>query len=211
VKESIAFYRDILGFRLEECWPDENDPKWASLTLGGQVIMVGGAMSEDQLDSPLCAEASPEEIALWRQQIQEFRDHRPGVGVMNYFAVEDVDAFHREVILRGGRPRTKPVSQFYGLRDFLIEDPSGYRLSFYNPIKLGECQSCGMPLTDAQPGQMYCQYCTDESGRLRPFEQVLEGTITGYFMGMHGMQRPDADKAARAHLSKMPAWASRGA
>jgi predicted enzyme related to lactoylglutathione lyase len=210
VKESIAFYRDVLGFRVDECWPDESNAQWATMSLGGQTVMIGGTMTEEQLNSPQCAQATPEERALWKQQMQEFRDHPPGVGVMSYFAVQDVDEFHRGVTSRGGRPRTKPVSQFYGIRDFLIEDPSGYRLVFFHPLKLRECQSCGMPLKDAKPGHMYCDYCTDESGTLRPYEQVLEGTTTGYFMRMQGMPRPAAEKAAREHLSKMPAWASRG-
>lgn len=210
VRASIAFYRDVLGFQVDEAWPDKNNPMWASLSLRGQVVMLGGAMKEEQLNSPQCAQATPEERAFWAEQIKEFREHRPGVGILSYFAVEDADAFHRDVLARGARPRTKPVSQFYGIRDFLIEDPSGYRLVFYHPIKLSECQSCGMPLKDAVAGQMYCQYCTDETGSLRSYEQVLEGTITGYFMGMQKMGRSEADTAARAHLSKMPAWASQG-
>ena len=211
VKDSIAFYRDTLGFRVDECWPDAKEPQWASLSLRGQTVMVGGAMTEEHLDGPMCAQASAEERAWWKQQIREFSEHRPGVGILSYFAVDDVDAFHAAVIGRGGRPRTRPVSQFYGIREFLIEDPSGYRLVFYNPIRLAECQSCGMPLEGAEPGEMYCRYCTDESGALRPYEQVLEGTTTGYFMGMKGMPRAEAAEAARAHLSKMPAWVGRGA
>ena len=72
------------------------------------------------------------------------------------------------------------------------------------------CQSCGMPLSDAEPGQMYCQYCTDEQGQLRTYETVLEGTIQGYFMGMQKMSREEAELAAREHLAKMPAWQGRG-
>ena len=68
------------------------------------------------------------------------------------------------------------------------------------------CQSCGMPLTDAALGQMYCQYCVDESGKLRPYEAILEGTISGYFMGMQKMERGAAEVAAKEHLSRLPAW-----
>jgi hypothetical protein len=38
---------------------------------------------------------------------------------------------------------------------------------------------------------------------------VLEGTITGYFMGMQKMERSEAEKAAREHLATMPAWHGR--
>jgi hypothetical protein len=56
---------------------------------------------------------------------------------------------------------------------------------------------------------MYCQYCSDEKGKLRPYEQVFEGTVTGYFMGMQKMPGPAAEKAAKEHLAKMPAWQGR--
>jgi hypothetical protein len=77
------------------------------------------------------------------------------------------------------------------------------------PVSLELCQSCGLPLGDARPGQIYCRHCTDERGQLRPFDDVLEGTTVGYFMGMRQMERPAAEQAAREHLAKMPAWSGR--
>ena len=56
---------------------------------------------------------------------------------------------------------------------------------------------------------MYCEYCTDDKGTLKPYEAVLEGTTVGYFMAMQKLKRPEAETAARSHLSKMPAWAGR--
>jgi hypothetical protein len=67
-----------------------------------------------------------------------------------------------------------------------------------------------MPLKDAAPGVMYCGYCTDSSGKLKPYDQVLEGTTQGYFMAMQKMPRPQAEKAAKDHLAKMPAWRVKG-
>ncbi|MFT7486989.1 MAG: hypothetical protein ACI9F9_002847, partial [Candidatus Paceibacteria bacterium] len=77
---------------------------------------------------------------------------------------------------------------------------------FYSPIQMTSCQSCGVPLADAIEGQMYCEHCTDDRGQLHPFEAILEGTITGYFMGMQKMERAAAEVAAKEHLLKMPAW-----
>ena len=45
-----------------------------------------------------------------------------------------------------------------------------------------------------------------DKGQLRPYEDILEGTITGYFMGMQNMERAEAEVAAKEHLGKMPAW-----
>jgi len=205
--KTIAFYRDTLGFKLEASWPDEKQPMWANLMLDGQSVMIGGQMSPDAVGE-MCGN-DPGAKKYMETLAKEFETNRPGVGVVTYLMVPDVDKFHAGLVKKGVKDLAPPRSQFYGIRDFGVQDPDGYRLLFYSPIKLSECQSCGMPLTDAKEGQMYCQYCTDSSGKLRPYEAVLEGTITGCFMGMQKMARPEAEKAAKAHLKKMPAWAGR--
>ena len=40
MKATLAFYRDKLGFKLRECWPDESNPMWMSLELDKQTIML---------------------------------------------------------------------------------------------------------------------------------------------------------------------------
>jgi uncharacterized glyoxalase superfamily protein PhnB len=47
-----------------------------------------------------------------------------------YFYVEDVDAFHAELVERGADVVQSPVDQGYGLRDFRVRDPHGYVLAF---------------------------------------------------------------------------------
>jgi hypothetical protein len=64
-------------------------------------------------------------------------------------------------------------------------------------------------MADGKAGQMYCAYCSDEQGNLKPYEVILEGTVTGYFMEMQKMERKAAEKAAKEHLGKMPAWTAR--
>lgn len=203
MKESLAFYRDVCGFELKECWPGEEDPMWANMDMDGQSLMIGVSMDPDKV-----AEMTDDdkERAWHREAAVEFREHPVGVGAMFYIMVEDVDAFHAQVLERGGNPSTDPKSQFYGLRAFGIQDPTGYRLLFYSPIVMENCQSCGMPLADAQPGEMYCAYCTDDSGKLKSYEEVFEGTVQGYFMGMQKMAREEAEAAAKEMLAKMPAW-----
>lgn len=205
---SVAFYRDVLGFALAEAWPDRDRPMWASFVLDGQAIMLGAAMDAADVDER-CGD-DPETAAAMKEMAAEFDANVPGAGVNVYLRVPDVDAYHALVKKRGAPGVTTPKTQFYGQRDFGLRDPDGYRLCFYTPVVLAECQSCGMPLADAQPGQMYCSYCTDDHGDLRPYEQVFEGTVAGYFMGMQKMSRPDAERAAKDHLSKMPAWCARG-
>ncbi len=206
VRKSLDFYTKILGFSLEECWPDASHPMWASLSLDRQPLMVGCPPQEE-----MCAakDLTEDRRRWWKDLKDDFATHASGVGVYLYFTVPDVDGLHASIIEKGGSPATSPENQFYGLREFGIIDPDGYRLVFYTPISMSSCQSCGMPLTDAKPGEMYCSYCTDENGSLKSYEEILEGTIQGYFMGMQNMERSQAEIAAKEHLAKMPAWAAR--
>jgi len=208
VAKSVAFYRDTLGFKVEAAWPDEQNPMWANCELGSQSIMFGALMPPGAA-AEMCA--GDEGAQKYMETLaQEFQSNKNGVGVVTYVMVPDVDAFHAGLVKKGLKGLPAPKSQFYGIRDFAVEDPDGYRLMFYTAIQMSSCQSCGMPLTDAKAGQMYCQYCTDEKGRLKPYETVLEGTTVGYFMQMQKLPRPKAEEAAREHLRKMPAWAGRG-
>jgi uncharacterized glyoxalase superfamily protein PhnB len=47
-----------------------------------------------------------------------------------YFWVDEVDAFHEELVARGAEVIQEPVDQGYGLRDFRVRDPHGYVLAF---------------------------------------------------------------------------------
>lgn len=205
MQKSLQFYRQQLGFELGECWPNEQDPKWASLQLGGQVIMLGQAMPAAAIEQ-MHGQKNPAAGRFWGKQAALFAEHPHGAGCVLYLHVDDVDAYAKQIQGKGIQLQLPPTSQFYGLRDIVVSDPDGYVLTFYQPIAMASCQSCGMPLQDSKPGQMYCGYCTDEKGNLRPYEQVFEGTVTGYFMGMQKMDRKAAEQAATAHLQRMPAW-----
>jgi catechol 2,3-dioxygenase-like lactoylglutathione lyase family enzyme len=207
MQKSLAFYRDKLGFQLSECWPGEKDAMWASLLLDGQSVMFGQSAPPERIGE-MC-KGNPAAVKFWTRQARAYAEHPKGVGVNIYLKVADIDAYAARIQKNGVALELPPTSQFYGLRDIVVTDPDGYVLTFYTPIQMSSCQSCGKPLADTKPGDMYCEYCTDESGRLRPYEQVLEGTTTGYFMAMQKMPRKDAEKAAVAHLAAMPAWKNR--
>lgn len=203
VPASVRFYRDQCGFTLKESWPSDDAPQWANLVLDGQSIMVGAAMDPAQVESMCGGDAA--QAALWKKAAEAFRANAPGCGVQVYVQVEDVDAFAAQLRERGARVTDEPRTQFYGTRELAVDDPTGYRIVFHTPVVMAACQSCAMPLVDAVPGQMYCAYCTDEDGKLRPFEAVLAGTA-GYFAQSQKLDPEQADKAAREHLAKQPAW-----
>jgi uncharacterized glyoxalase superfamily protein PhnB len=209
VKASVDFYTKVLGFELETSWPDENKPMWANLVLDKQSIMVGSVGDENDAMDCGSGDFPADQMELWKSRTKAFRSGTPGAGIMFYVMVEDVDRYYATIQDRGAKPLTAPHTQFYGIRDFAVPDPDGYLLVPYTTVKMETCQSCGMPLTEAVAGEMFCKYCTDDKGQLRPYEAVLEGSIQGYFMGMQKMERPEAEVAAKEHLSKMPAWVGR--
>ncbi|HET6204305.1 MAG TPA: VOC family protein [Planctomycetota bacterium] len=206
VKKSIAFYRDKLGFELKESWPDPENPMWASLLLDRQSVMLGAMMSPEAAEKMCGGDAGA--ASYMKTLAEEFRTSKPGVGTLTYIQVPDIDAYHKKITAKGVQA-SAPKTQFYGIREVPLQDPDGYRFMFYTTVQMESCGSCGMPLKDAKLGQMYCGYCTDDAGKLKPYEVVLEGTIQGYFMGMKKMPRKEAEKAAREHLAKMPAWVAK--
>jgi len=207
MQKSLAFYRNQLGFELKECWPNEKEAMWASLAFGGQSVMLGQAAPAEQVEK-MCG-SNPVAGKFWGKKATLFAEHPHGVGCNLYLHVSDVDAYAGKLGKNGVKTDLPPTTQFYGLRDIVVTDPDGYVLTFYTPVAMQSCQSCGMPLSEAKPGQMYCGYCVDQKGQLKPYEQVFEGTVTGYFMAHQKMDRKNAEKATRDHLAKMPAWAKR--
>lgn len=202
VAASIAFYRDLCGFTLAEQWPDKN-PMWARLDLHGQSIMVGVAGNPEQI-AQMCQD-DPEEAAWHTSAYEEIQANQAGAGVFLYFAVDNADEFHQQVQKRGGETATNPKTQFYGLRDFGMRDPDGYRLVFYHTVIMESCQSCSMPLPNAKEGDMYCEHCQDDQGQLKPFEEIVAGSAA-YLSQSQGIPLEEATAAAREHLKKMPAW-----
>ena len=204
MRATLAFYRDKLGFEVEACWPDEKNPMWANLMLDGQSVMIGANMRAE--DAKQWCSEDPAELAHKLRGIEEFTKHKHGVGIATYIAVPDIDAWHATVSKQGVKFQGTPKTQFYGIREVALEDPDGYNFIFYTTVKMATCQSCSMPLKDSKPGEMYCGYCVDEKGKLKSYETILEGCISGYFIPMQKMSRPDAEKAAREMLAKQPAW-----
>ena len=139
--QTIAYYRDVLGFEMKESWPDAENPQWANMVFGGQSVMVGLCPELDDM-SDACAQ-DPDLEKYWREASEAFKANKLGVGVQVYVQVSDVDAFHDEIRARGAAIDVGPKTQVYGIRDFGASDPDGYRLVFFTPITLESCQSCG--------------------------------------------------------------------
>lgn len=57
-----------------------------------------------------------------------------GKGMYIYIAVDDVDTMYGQLIRKGIQPATKPKDWHWGNREFIVKDPDGYKLCFWQKI-----------------------------------------------------------------------------
>jgi len=73
------------------------------------------------------------------------------------------------------------------------------------------CYSCGMPFkkpSDHAMGdvnQKYCAHCVDQQGQLKPYEEILNGTVN-FLVHSQGLAMNAAMQMAKDLLAKQPAW-----
>jgi hypothetical protein len=65
-----------------------------------------------------------------------------------------------------------------------------------------QCQSCAMPIESG----IYCQYCTDDKGKLQPFEERFERMVQWMSRQNPGLPLGEAKKQTLAYMTTMPAW-----
>lgn len=64
------------------------------------------------------------------------------------------------------------------------------------------CKSCSMPIESGD----YCQYCTDEDGRLHGFDETLERFIQFARGRDSSLDRTTAEANTLEFMARMPAW-----
>jgi lactoylglutathione lyase len=105
---SIRWYRDVLGFTLEEEWKDGDVVVGAQLNAGAITFM----MSQDDF--------------------AKGRDRVKGVGLRFYCTTaQDVDRLAADVEARGGVLAQPPTDNPWG-RDFTVVDPDGFKITITN-------------------------------------------------------------------------------
>jgi uncharacterized glyoxalase superfamily protein PhnB len=58
-----------------------------------------------------------------------------GAGQYIHINVEDVNAFHEGVVAKGFQPSAPPQDRPWGHREFVLQDPEGYKLVFFTKLK----------------------------------------------------------------------------
>jgi glyoxylase I family protein len=113
---SIAFYRDVVGFKVTATSPrlsdNPDDVNWAMLELNGTTLMLNTAYE------PEFRPSAPE--------AERFAGHSD---TCLFFGCPDVDGAYRHFRDKGldlSEPRIAP----YGMKQLSLSDPDGYALCF---------------------------------------------------------------------------------
>jgi uncharacterized glyoxalase superfamily protein PhnB len=110
LEKSLGWYRDVLGFEIEETWKDEDKIVGVSLKAGNVSFMIG----QDD----------------WKKG----RDRRKGEGFRLYCETKkSVDDLARRIESKGGRLDSPPTDQPWGTRDITLTDPDGFKITIGVP------------------------------------------------------------------------------
>jgi lactoylglutathione lyase len=117
VERSLAFYVGTLGFERGMTVPDESPLVFASVTSGSIEIFLN-------------------DTATAVKEYPAFAGKALGATGTMFIEVEGVDALHDR--LNTSVTIVMPiVTQFYGMREFAIEDPDGYVITFAERVPQG--------------------------------------------------------------------------
>lgn len=111
-KQTADFYQ-MLGFHL-----DKNEPDHVSVRLNWFWIDFHPQDKEDKPDFQKEAVLEPK-----------------GAGQFLYIKVDDVDAFYQDLLAKGLKPSSEPRDWPWGNREFVLRDPDGYKLVFFQKSK----------------------------------------------------------------------------
>lgn len=106
LRVSIAWYRDIVGFTVEQEWEHEGQLMGVSLVAGSAHLML----AQDD----------------WAKG----RDRAKGVGFRMHLAtVQEVDEIAAAIKERGGSLASEPADMPWGARAFNLVDPDGFQMT----------------------------------------------------------------------------------
>jgi len=109
IAHSTRFYREVLGFTIKQTVPDAEPFVFVWLERDGVPVFLNDAHATEDFES-----ATPRVAG--------------GTCTM-YFLVTEVDNLHAKVSANA-RVIMPLKTQFYGMREFAIEDPDGHILTF---------------------------------------------------------------------------------
>lgn len=112
VERSLRFYRDILGFVVTERWMKEGKLQGVEIAAGSVTLMLG----QDD----------------WKRG----RNRAKGEAFRIYCeTAQNVDRLAQQILARGGELSQGPTDQAWGMRDFAVTDPDGFKLTIGAELK----------------------------------------------------------------------------
>jgi uncharacterized glyoxalase superfamily protein PhnB len=112
IDKSLAFFRDVLRFTVKQRWDEDGKLLGVELAAGSVLFML----SQDD----------------WKKG----RGRAKGEGFRLYCTTaQDVDRIAAEFEARGVKLLQEPRSQPWGMRDFAVADPDGFKITISNELK----------------------------------------------------------------------------
>jgi uncharacterized glyoxalase superfamily protein PhnB len=114
IDASTAFYRDVLGFSVKTTVPDAAPFAFVWLERDGVSVFLND----------------------WKAAAGDYPEvarREPGGTAAMFFDLEGVDEYYAQVSKRA--KVIMPIkTQFYGMREFAVEDPDGHIVTFAQPV-----------------------------------------------------------------------------
>jgi len=112
IGKSLAWYRDVLGFKVGDRWEMDGVLRGVELSAGDVLFMIG------------------------QDDWQKGRDRIKGVGVRLYCETDqDIDKIAARIKAAGGTLAQEPTDQSWGYREISLDDPDGYKLTIGKALK----------------------------------------------------------------------------
>jgi uncharacterized glyoxalase superfamily protein PhnB len=106
LQKSLVWYRDVLGFLVEETWEDNGRVSGVSLKAGTSSLML----SQDD----------------WKKGVNRVK----GEGIRIYLSTaQNADDVANAIKARGGKLASEPTDTPWGERVFTVVDPDGYKFT----------------------------------------------------------------------------------
>ena len=108
----LSWYRDVVGFDVEETWKDGEKVIGVSLRAGDVSFMIG----QDD----------------WKKG----RDRKKGEGFRIFCTTrKSVDDIAKRIKSKGGQLDHEPQNQPWGMRDFSVTDPDGFKITIAQNLR----------------------------------------------------------------------------
>jgi uncharacterized glyoxalase superfamily protein PhnB len=112
LEKSLAWYRDVVGFAIDERWEEDGKLMGVSLKAGDVIFMIG----QDD----------------WKKG----RDRKKGEGFRLYCrTTQDIDALAAKIVAKGGTLDQEPKDQPWGTRELALVDPDGFKITIAKEMK----------------------------------------------------------------------------